>query len=42
MKKTILIIAAAALLSACAGLSINMDLAATYRSDVPLGERLKK
>jgi hypothetical protein len=29
------------LLSGCAGLSVNFDLAASYRSDVPLGTRNK-
>jgi hypothetical protein len=33
------IILCAVLLSGCAGLSINVDVAASYRSDVPLGSR---
>jgi uncharacterized lipoprotein YajG len=39
MKKTLVALAALALLSGCAGLSINFDAAVTYRSDVPIGER---
>lgn len=38
MKKTLAIIAAA-LLSGCAGLSINADFYGSYRSDVPMGAR---
>jgi hypothetical protein len=30
-----------ALLAGCAGLSVNFDVAASYRSDVPLGQRGK-
>lgn len=41
MKKTILALAVAALLSGCAGLSVNFDAAVSYRGDVPLGERGK-
>jgi hypothetical protein len=29
-----------AMLSGCAGLSVNFDAAITYRSDVPAGKRL--
>jgi hypothetical protein len=39
MKRTLIALAVTALLSGCAGLSINMDAAISYRSDVPLGER---
>lgn len=38
MKRATLILAAL-LLSGCAGLSINVDAAITYRSDTPLGTR---
>ncbi len=33
------IILCAILLSGCAGLSVNFDVQASYRSDVPLGGR---
>jgi PBP1b-binding outer membrane lipoprotein LpoB len=39
MKRTALILLAAALLTGCAGLSVNFDAAVSYRSDVPLGQR---
>lgn len=39
--KSLTIILTALLLSGCAGLSINWDLAASYRSDVPLNSRNK-
>lgn len=39
--KTLMTLALVALLSGCAGLSVNWDMTATYRSDVPLGERTK-
>lgn len=39
MKRTALILLAAALLTGCAGLSVNFDAAISYRSDVPLGQR---
>lgn len=35
------LILCAALLSGCAGLSVNVDVSASYRSDVPLGQRGK-
>lgn len=38
MKKLLVALALTSL-SGCAGLSINVDAAITYRSDVPLGER---
>ena len=34
-----LLVIAAAVLSGCAGLSVNFDVAASYRSDIPLGQR---
>lgn len=37
--KRIVAITLAALLSGCAGLSVNADIGITYRSDVPIGER---
>ena len=39
MKRTIAALAVAALLSGCAGLSVNFGAVITYRSDVPAGER---
>lgn len=41
MKKLLVILLTLTLLSGCAGLSVNWDLSATYRSDVPFGERAK-
>lgn len=41
MKKTLIALAVLALLSGCAGLSVNMDATITYRSDVPVGQRGK-
>jgi hypothetical protein len=35
------IILCAALLTGCAGLSVNFDATVTYRSDVPMGTRAK-
>jgi uncharacterized protein YceK len=40
MKRTLIALAVAAMLSGCAGLSVNFDAAITYRSDVPAGKRL--
>jgi uncharacterized protein YceK len=40
MKRTLITLAIAAMLSGCAGLSVNFDAAVTYRSDVPAGQRL--
>lgn len=39
MKRTITSLVVAALLTGCAGLSVNFDAVITYRSDVPAGER---
>lgn len=39
MKRTVIALAIAALLTGCAGLSVNFDAAVSYRSDVPLGQR---
>lgn len=39
MKRTIVALAVAALLTGCAGLFANFDAVITYRSDVPAGER---
>jgi hypothetical protein len=39
MKRTAIALAIAALLTGCAGLSVNFDATITYRSDVPIGGR---
>jgi hypothetical protein len=39
--KRIALFLSLALLTGCAGLSVNVDAAISYRSDVPLGERKK-
>lgn len=39
MTRILASVALCTLLAGCAGLSINVDVAATYRSDVPIGER---
>lgn len=40
--KTILVTCILLALGGCAGLSLNADFYGTYRSDVPVGDRLKK
>lgn len=42
MKRTAVSIAVTLMLSGCAGLSVNFDMAITYRSDVPIGNRSDK
>lgn len=39
--KRVLIVLTLLALTGCAGLSVNFDVAASYRSDVPLGQRGK-
>jgi hypothetical protein len=41
MKRILIAAVAAALLAGCAGLSVNVDAAISYRSDVPYGTRGK-
>lgn len=41
MKSALIAALAAALLAGCSGLSVNLDAAISYRSDVPYGTRGK-